>query len=142
MQGITDNVMRERVYKKTSGKCFYCGRNIVLNGGSRKKDYMTCDHLIPRSKGGNAHFHNLVPSCKRCNRIKGDTKTIEQFRFELTMDHFQKRYGVRFTQKHISFLKSIMEIHVPIKKFIFHYENHKNLYDMAEPLLLLKENQY
>ena len=134
MRSSSDTELRERVYKKTDGKCFYCGRGLILNGFQRK-DRMTIDHLIPRSKGGNGYFHNLVPCCKRCNRIKNDTKELEQFRFELTMDHFQKKFHVRFTQKHIYFLRDVIKIKLPIKYFIFHFENHENLKKMAEPLL-------
>lgn len=138
MRSITDNILRERVFKKTAGRCFYCGKVLVLNGGSHRKDYMTCDHLIPRSKGGTAYFHNLVPCCKRCNRIKGDTKNIEQFRFELSMDHFQKKFKIRFTQKHIDFLSEYMKMHIPVRKFIFHYERNNDLNRLAKPLVDLE----
>lgn len=30
------------------------------------------DHLIPRSRGGTNEFANLVLSCARCNKSKGD----------------------------------------------------------------------
>jgi 5-methylcytosine-specific restriction endonuclease McrA len=132
----SDYDLRERVFNKTGGFCFYCGRRLVLNSPQRK-DRMTMDHLVPRSKGGNGYFHNLVPSCKRCNRVKGDTEDIEQFRFELTMDHFQKKYHVRFTRKHIEFLRSVLKVSVPARNFIFYFENSKNLRRIAEPLLNL-----
>jgi CRISPR/Cas system Type II protein with McrA/HNH and RuvC-like nuclease domain len=138
MRSITDNILRERIFKKSSGKCFYCGKALVLNGGSHRKDYMTCDHLIPRSKGGTAYFHNLVPCCRRCNNIKGDTKSIEQFRFELSMDHFQKKYRIRFTQKHLDFLHKVLNVKIPVRMFVFHFENSKDLMILAKPLLELE----
>jgi CRISPR/Cas system Type II protein with McrA/HNH and RuvC-like nuclease domain len=135
MKFITDNILRERIFKKTTGKCFYCGKTLILNGNTNRKDYMTCDHLIPRSKGGTAYFHNLVPCCRRCNRIKGDSKSIEQFRFELSMDHFQKKYKIRFTQKHLDFLFNVMKTEVPVKHFVFHFERSNSLLEIAEPIL-------
>lgn len=132
----SDYELRERVYRKTNGKCFYCGKGLTLNGFQRK-DRMTIDHMVPRSRGGNGYYHNLVPCCKRCNRVKGDTKDLEQFRFELTMDHFQKKFRIRFTQKHIHFLSNVVKVRLPIKHFVFHFENHTELRNIAEPLLSL-----
>ena len=33
---------------------------------------MTIDHLIPKSKGGPSTIDNFVPSCDKCNKLKGD----------------------------------------------------------------------
>lgn len=57
--------LRERVYKKTPGVCWYCGDSIHHKG-------RTLDHVKPRARGGGDTFENLVPCCKDCNRMKGD----------------------------------------------------------------------
>ncbi len=44
-------------------KCAYC---------SAKKDKLTIDHIIPRSRGGKTDFENCVAACKPCNNKKGD----------------------------------------------------------------------
>ena len=64
--------LRERVYKKTPGLCWYCG--IGIHAGNR-----TMDHVIPRASNGDDTEENLVPCCRDCNRLKGNL-TIEQFR--------------------------------------------------------------
>lgn len=38
---------------------------------------LTIDHIIPRSKGGNNSWTNLITCCNRCNNLK-DNKTPEQ----------------------------------------------------------------
>lgn len=47
--------------------CFYCG-NL---GGS-------VDHLVPKSRGGEDSWSNLVPCCRSCNSKKSDS-TPEEF---------------------------------------------------------------
>ncbi|HLY72684.1 MAG TPA: HNH endonuclease signature motif containing protein [Planctomycetota bacterium] len=47
--------------------CFYCGRTSIV-----------MDHVTPRSKGGRDVSDNLVPSCFRCNTLKG-TKTAQEY---------------------------------------------------------------
>lgn len=62
--------LRDAVFKKTKGLCFYCGRKLQ-NENHKAKDYMTIDHVEPKMNGGTNNIHNLVPSCHRCNFDKG-----------------------------------------------------------------------
>ena len=57
--------LRQAVWDKTGGQCTHCQAPL--------SDDWQIDHYIPRSKGGRGTFHNLVPSCVRCNRDKADT---------------------------------------------------------------------
>ena len=50
-------------------RCQYCS-NIFDN------KQLTLDHVVPRSKGGDTSWENIVTSCKTCNTSKG-SKTIE-----------------------------------------------------------------
>lgn len=68
---------REKVYKRTGGKCWYCGVKLSLERG--KKNRMTLDHVIPKSKGGTSDLDNLVPACRWCNTGKADSP-LEVFR--------------------------------------------------------------
>jgi len=43
-------------------KCAYCGT---------KREKLTLDHIIPKSRGGGSTFENCVASCRRCNNHKG-----------------------------------------------------------------------
>ncbi|PRY12332.1 5-methylcytosine-specific restriction endonuclease McrA [Pontibacter ummariensis] len=53
---------RHNVMRRDSYSCQYCGA--VKN--------LTLDHLLPRSRGGETKWQNLVTACSRCNSRKGD----------------------------------------------------------------------
>lgn len=53
---------RKRIYRRDGFKCVYCGST---------KD-LTIDHVIPKSRGGNNDWLNLVSSCVSCNLKKGN----------------------------------------------------------------------
>jgi 5-methylcytosine-specific restriction endonuclease McrA len=55
-------ITRRAVFARDGWACQYCG------GGSN----LTVDHVIPRSKGGQSSWENIVASCAPCNRRKGD----------------------------------------------------------------------
>lgn len=55
-------ITRRAVFARDGWSCQYCG--------SRSK--LTVDHVIPRSKGGDSGWENIVASCAPCNRRKGD----------------------------------------------------------------------
>jgi 5-methylcytosine-specific restriction endonuclease McrA len=45
-------------------KCYYCDEPLLLNEAEK-------EHKIPRCRGGSNAIRNIVPACKRCNRLKG-----------------------------------------------------------------------
>jgi 5-methylcytosine-specific restriction endonuclease McrA len=53
---------RALIYKRDDHECQYCGS---------KKD-LTIDHVIPRSRGGQDTWENLVACCTKCNLKKGN----------------------------------------------------------------------
>ena len=54
---------RKNILKRDNNICQYCGKN---------KSEITIDHILPKDKGGNDSWNNLVVACKRCNMIKGN----------------------------------------------------------------------
>jgi 5-methylcytosine-specific restriction endonuclease McrA len=54
-------VNRKDIFKRDKYSCQYCG--------STKK--LTLDHVIPRSKGGENSWDNIVTACESCNNSKG-----------------------------------------------------------------------
>lgn len=64
-QGLKVN--RRRIMKRDGYKCGYCSSTRNL----------TIDHIIPRSKGGENTWQNLVTCCSRCNSLKDNKKAEE-----------------------------------------------------------------
>jgi 5-methylcytosine-specific restriction endonuclease McrA len=56
-------ITRKAVLARDAWTCQYCG--------SRKQG-LTVDHVIPRSRGGESVWENIVASCASCNRRKGN----------------------------------------------------------------------
>lgn len=53
---------RRNIMKRDGHKCQYCGI----------KDELTIDHVIPKSRGGQDTWENLVTACSSCNHKKGN----------------------------------------------------------------------
>ena len=54
--------------------CQYCGRH---RGQLKGRQFLTRDHIIPLSRGGDNSWQNLVASCSPCNNRKGDRLPAE-----------------------------------------------------------------
>lgn len=52
---------RKAVFARDHGKCQYCG-----NGAE------SIDHVVPRSRGGEHVWENVVACCRRCNTTKAN----------------------------------------------------------------------
>lgn len=59
-------VSRRGVLRRDGQRCAYCA-------GSAN----TIDHVLPRSRGGQDSWENLVACCLRCNNAKGDRTPSE-----------------------------------------------------------------
>ena len=49
--------------------CQYCGRH---RSDLRGRQFLTRDHVLPRSRGGANSWDNVVTACSPCNNRKGD----------------------------------------------------------------------
>lgn len=54
---------RSNILLRDEDTCQYCGK--------RSRD-LTLDHILPRSRGGQSTWENLVASCRSCNGKKGN----------------------------------------------------------------------
>ncbi len=61
------------IFRRDNHQCAYCGKK----GGN-----LTIDHVIPKSKGGNDSWENLITACVKCNNHKGNL-TPEEAEMEL-----------------------------------------------------------
>lgn len=71
-------VGRQRIFKRDKYECGYCG----------SKKNLTIDHIIPRSKGGDNSWNNLITCCNRCNNEKDD-KTPEEAGMKLRFQPYE-----------------------------------------------------
>ncbi len=74
---------RQNIFKRDGFECQYCGSVRDL----------TIDHVIPKSKGGESSWKNLVTACKTCNSTKGDL-TPEKAEMVLKVAPYKPSYIV------------------------------------------------
>jgi len=60
-------------------KCAYCGA---------RKERLSIDHILPKSRGGGMTFENCVAACKACNLKKGG-RTPSEARMYLNVKPYQ-----------------------------------------------------
>ena len=61
-------ITRKAVLARDSWTCQYCGS---------QRNGLTVDHVIPRSRGGQSVWENIVAACAPCNRRKGNRLPVE-----------------------------------------------------------------
>ena len=71
----TRALSRKNILLRDRNTCQYCG--VSLPPGE-----LTLDHVIPRSRGGNSTWENLVACCHACNRRKGNRMLHEIGRYD------------------------------------------------------------
>ena len=60
---VQRKISRRALFARDGWRCVYCG-----DSGGR----LTLDHVVPRSRGGDSVWENVVTSCAPCNLRKGD----------------------------------------------------------------------
>ena len=63
------------LFRRDQNMCMYCGKEYM------DKD-LSCDHILPTSRGGRNSWVNVVAACKRCNHFK-QNRTPEEAGMEL-----------------------------------------------------------
>jgi 5-methylcytosine-specific restriction endonuclease McrA len=66
-------ISRRALFARDGWRCVYCG-----SSGGR----LTLDHVVPRSRGGDSVWENVVTSCAPCNLRKGD-RLLEELAMHL-----------------------------------------------------------
>jgi 5-methylcytosine-specific restriction endonuclease McrA len=59
---------RREVFTRDRERCQYCGKH----GGD-----LTLDHVVPKHRGGDHDWENLVTACRGCNHRKGGRTPVE-----------------------------------------------------------------
>ena len=63
---------RNEFYKMYNGRCAYCGAHVTFRG-------MQIDHKIPLVINGEDTKENMLPACRMCLTMKGNSN-VESFR--------------------------------------------------------------
>ncbi len=63
---LTESGKAKMQYAVQGGRCWWCRQTFALEN-------MTRDHLIPRSKGGDPDWPNIVLACAPCNERRGNS---------------------------------------------------------------------
>jgi len=61
-RAVKRKISRRALFARDGWRCQYCGSTGKL----------TLDHVVPRSRGGDSVWENVVTSCAPCNHRKGD----------------------------------------------------------------------
>ncbi len=62
-RAIQRKISRRALFARDGWRCVYCGTT---------SGRLTLDHVIPRSRGGESSWENVVTSCAPCNLRKAD----------------------------------------------------------------------
>ena len=64
----TMSCKRPNILWRDNYSCQYCSKSCERH----ESDKLTIDHVIPKSRGGENTWENLVTACKKCNQRKGN----------------------------------------------------------------------
>jgi len=78
---------RREIFIRDNYTCQYCDRQLTD---------LTIDHVIPRSRGGQHVWDNVVSACRQCNHRKGG-KSIAEARMALLKKPHEPRAGTYYT---------------------------------------------
>jgi 5-methylcytosine-specific restriction endonuclease McrA len=67
-RAVKRKISRQALFARDGWRCGYCGTSTGK---------LTLDHIVPRSRGGESVWENVVASCVPCNRRKGDRLLAE-----------------------------------------------------------------
>ncbi|MBE9471876.1 MAG: HNH endonuclease, partial [Chloroflexi bacterium] len=59
---------KREILRRDEYRCQYCGQ---------QTSQLTIDHVVPRYRGGQHSWKNLVAACPQCNRRKGGRRLAE-----------------------------------------------------------------
>ena len=72
-RAVQRKISRRALFARDGWRCVYCGTT---------SGRLTLDHVVPRSRGGDSVWENVVTSCAPCNLRKGN-RTLEESGLQL-----------------------------------------------------------
>ena len=83
---VTVRLTRRNLMFRDGHQCQYCGKRPPLRE-------LNIDHVLPRSRGGDDSWENLVTACRVCNLRKG-WKTPEEANMRLARRPFRPKWSM------------------------------------------------
>jgi hypothetical protein len=81
------SILRFKTFIKDNFSCRYCGRSPMEH-----KIVLHCDHILPRSKGGEDTLDNLITACEDCNMGKLDVVLERKHEDKIKNRRLYERY--------------------------------------------------
>jgi 5-methylcytosine-specific restriction endonuclease McrA len=72
-RAVQRKISRRALFARDDWRCVYCGTSTGR---------LTLDHVVPRSRGGESTWENVVTACAPCNLKKG-SRTLEESGLQL-----------------------------------------------------------
>ena len=72
-RAVQRKISRRALFARDGWRCVYCGTSTGR---------LTLDHVVPRSRGGESTWENVVTACAPCNLKKG-SRTLEESGLQL-----------------------------------------------------------
>jgi 5-methylcytosine-specific restriction endonuclease McrA len=88
---ISLRLNRRNLFARDGHVCQYCGRRLPPS-------QLSLDHVLPRSRGGQTTWENVVASCFKCNTTKGG-RTPKEARMKLMREPSQPSHHPVLTLK-------------------------------------------
>lgn len=93
IDNISLTCTRNNVIWRDKCVCQYCNKKFPAN-------HMTVDHIIPKSRGGEKSWTNLVAACKECNQKKGPRTPKESNMFPIRAPFKPKPTTLKKIKRH------------------------------------------
>jgi 5-methylcytosine-specific restriction endonuclease McrA len=77
---------KREILHRDGYRCQYCGR---------QTNQLTIDHVVPRYRGGQHSWENLVAACPQCNRRKGG-RMLAEVRMKLSRQPLEPRATAQY----------------------------------------------
>jgi len=74
---------RQAIFLRDNYTCAYCGQLVTDRTA-------TIDHIVPKSRGGEWSWENLITCCSSCNQMKGN-KTPEEAQMTLLFKPYEPK---------------------------------------------------